>query len=122
MDIGWSVWPNPPDGSSAQRLYSTGWTDMDKVEILTGFMIYPWLGVVAFFFLGQFWFARRMWKERKPSATAEDVMGNPFNICLLPHLLTEEGLRARRSYFLCWVGVLITVASPIVLIVLMKVM
>ena len=41
MDIGWSVWPNPPDGLGAQGLYSTipmkkmdpqqndGWTDVD---------------------------------------------------------------------------------------------
>ena len=31
MDIGWSVWPNPPDGLCAQGLYSTLLWERNKV-------------------------------------------------------------------------------------------
>ena len=58
------------------------------------------------FWLGYFYSAYRMIKGRKPgvSAFAGSVLWNPFNLCFRPSLLTDEGLRARRWFFICTVG------------------
>lgn len=58
------------------------------------------------FWVGYFYWAYRMIKGRKPgvSAFGQVVWWNPFNLCFRPSLLTEEGLRARRWFWICTVG------------------
>src|SRR6266481_2368133 len=58
------------------------------------------------FWLGYFYWAYRMISERTPgvSAFGRELLGNPFNICFRPSLLTDEGLRARKWFFVCVVG------------------
>jgi hypothetical protein len=58
------------------------------------------------FWLGYFYWAYRMIRGRKDRARAFGlaVLWNPFNICLRPSLLTDEGLRARKWFFVCLCG------------------
>ncbi len=58
------------------------------------------------FWLGYFCWAYRMIRGRKEGARAfgREVIWNPFNICFRPSLLTEEGLRARKWFFVCLLG------------------
>ena len=81
-------------------------------------LIGAWLTGAAICFLGYFLLAYRMWKGRKPEVDAAQVLGNPFNICLQPSLLTEDGLRARRKFFLCFLGVVFFVGAPCLLLFL----
>jgi hypothetical protein len=58
------------------------------------------------FWLGYFYWAYRMIKGRKEGIPAfgRALLWNPFNICFRPSLLTEEGLRARKRFFVCLLG------------------
>ncbi len=64
-------------------------------------------GVAAFVFcLGFFYSAWRMIRGRREGVRAfgREVMWNPFNIGFLPSLLTDQGLRARKWFFVCLCG------------------
>jgi hypothetical protein len=73
---------------------------------------YTMLAQIAFgaaalvFWLGYFYSAWRMIRGRKQglSAFGREVLWNPFNICFRPSLLTDEGLRARKWFFVCLCG------------------
>ena len=56
--------------------------------------------------LGYFYWAYRMIKGRKDGVRVfgRAVLWNPFNICFRPSLLTEDGLRARKWFFVCLLG------------------
>jgi hypothetical protein len=58
------------------------------------------------FWVGYFYFAYQMIKGRQAGVRAFSiaVLWNPFNICFRPSLLTEEGLKARKWFFVCLVG------------------
>ena len=58
------------------------------------------------FWSGYFYWAYRMIKGRKEGVRpfGRALLWNPFNICFRPSLLTEEGLRARKRFFLCLLG------------------
>jgi hypothetical protein len=71
-------------------------------------------------FLGYFVFAWLMWRGRKPHVTVADVGWNQFNICFLPSLLTEDGLRARKWFFLSFLGLLAFIGVPGLLAVFTK--
>ena len=64
------------------------------------------LGAAMGFWFGYFYWAYRMIKGRKEGVRAcgRAVLWNPFNICFLPSLLTDEGLRARKWFFVCSLG------------------
>lgn len=90
------------------------------MELIVKGMIGAWLAGAAICFVGYFLFAYRMWKGRKPGVDAGRVLGNPFNICFQPSLLTEEGLRARKRFFLCSLGFLFFVGAPCLLLLVVK--
>jgi len=58
------------------------------------------------FWLGYFYWAYRMISGRKPGVDifGQELIWNSFNICFRPSLLTDEGLRARKWFFFCFVG------------------
>ena len=58
------------------------------------------------FALGYFYWAWRMIRGRKQGVTIVDLRFsyNPFNLAFRPSLLTDEGLRARRRFFICSAG------------------
>jgi hypothetical protein len=67
--------------------------------------------------VGYFYWALRMIRGRKDGVRlfAREVLWNPFNICFRPSLLTDEGLRARKWFFVCSVGFLLcTIAALLV--------
>lgn len=60
---------------------------------------------VAFWF-GYFYWAFRMIRGRREGVRAygREVGWNPFSLCFRPSLLTDEGLRARKWFFVCMLG------------------
>ncbi len=58
------------------------------------------------FWIGYFYWAFRMIRGRKEGVRpfSRELMWNPFNICFHPSLLTQEGLRARKWFFVCLCG------------------
>ena len=58
------------------------------------------------FCIGYFYWAWRMIHGRKEGVALFDrrFSYNPFNISFRPSLLTDEGLRARRRFFICCAG------------------
>ncbi len=62
-------------------------------------------GALAFW-VGYFYWVLRMFRGRRDGVRlfSREVLWNPFNICFRPSLLTEDGLRARKWFFVCSVG------------------
>ena len=58
------------------------------------------------FWVGYFYWAYQMITGRKEDVPkfGRALLWNPFNICFRPSLLTQEGLRARKRFFLCLVA------------------
>jgi hypothetical protein len=71
-------------------------------------------------FVGYFVFAFKMWQGRKPDVCLKDVLWNPFNVCFQPALLTEQGLSARKKWFLCLGAFAVLLIMPWVLFYLGK--
>ena len=69
-------------------------------------MMNVFLAAALPFWVGYFYWAYQMIRGRKEGVRAfgRELGWNPFNICFRPSLLTEEGLRARRWFFVCTLG------------------
>jgi hypothetical protein len=66
------------------------------------------------FFVGYFYWAFRMIQGRRKGvmANGREVAWNSFNLCFRPSLLTDKGLRARKWFFVCWLGFAMSVLIP----------
>ena len=56
---------------------------------------------------GYYYCGCRMIRERKDRGQTELL--NPLNICFYPFLLTQQGLRARKWFFACGIGFLLSI-------------
>ena len=85
-------------------LAQVGWHDIEQqIDIGTILIFGPVVGAVLCW-IGYFVFAFQMIRSRKPDADPSKTGWNWFNLLLVPSLLTEKGLRARRRCFLCMLG------------------
>jgi hypothetical protein len=75
-------------------------------EVLVNAILFICLAAALGFWLGYFYWAYRMIKGRKEGVRpfGRALLWNPFNICFRPSLLTEDGLRARKWFFVCTLG------------------